>query len=269
MTDTDFDTRLGRVLRSALALPAATQLDAETAAATERTAGAIAAAAHGRDAARRGVAASSARRPAARGRVRPGADLPAPAGPTAAYILYPAPWGDIHVAASAGGIVALELRSSTEAFVEDVVERTGGAVVPDQEGVPASWRATLARARTELDEYFAGERTSFDLAVDLRGVSDWDRRVLEGAARLAYGEVTSYGRLARRIGQPRAARAVGGALGRNPIPIVIPCHRILAWDGTLGGYGGGGHGSRAAMLDVKRTLLALEGVPMPAPALAG
>lgn len=267
MTDIDLEAQLGGVLRSTLALPA--DLDDETASAMKRSSVALA------DVRRRhpvrpapATATETAR--ASRSQGRAGRAVPPPApGPTAAYVLYPAPWGDVHVAAGAGGIVALELRSSTERFVEDVVERTGGAVVPDQEGVPASWRATLARARKELDEYFAGERTSFDLAVDLRGISDWDRRVLEGAALLAYGEVTSYGRLARRIGQPRAARAVGGALGRNPIPIVIPCHRILAWDGTLGGYGGGGHGSRAAMLDVKRTLLALEGVPVPAPALAG
>ncbi|HEX8938756.1 MAG TPA: methylated-DNA--[protein]-cysteine S-methyltransferase [Candidatus Limnocylindrales bacterium] len=185
-------------------------------------------------------------------------------GPAAAYTTYPAPWGALHLAAADGGLVAIELRSTTARFVESLAARLGGAVVADQPGVPAAWHATLERARAELAEYFAGRRQRFDLPVDLRGVSVWDRRVLGGAAGLDYGEVTSYGRLARRIGQPRAARAVGGALGRNPLPIVIPCHRILAGDGSIGGYGGS-HAGRAAMLEVKRTLLALEGVSLPAP----
>jgi methylated-DNA-[protein]-cysteine S-methyltransferase len=135
--------------------------------------------------------------------------------------------------------------------------------------VPPPWRALLDRTVAELDEYFAGRRATFDLPVDLAGVSDWDRAVLGGAARLRYGEVTSYGRLARMIGRPGAARAVGGALGRNPVPIVIPCHRILAGDGSIGGYGGGWTGTREEMLGIKRSLLAREGVRIPAAALVG
>jgi methylated-DNA-[protein]-cysteine S-methyltransferase len=76
--------------------------------------------------------------------------------------------------------------------------------------------------------------------------------------------VTSYGRVARRIGRPGAARAVGGAVGRNPIGIVIPCHRVVAGDGSIGGYGGDWWGSREALLEVKRELLRLEGVDLPA-----
>ena len=89
-------------------------------------------------------------------------------------------------------------------------------------------------------------------------LDSWDRRVLEGARTLRRGEVTSYGRLARRVGAPGAARAVGAALGRNPYWLLIPCHRVVAGDGSIGGYGGG-----PDALDVKRDLLALEGVSVP------
>ncbi len=186
------------------------------------------------------------------------------ARPVAAFVRHPAPWGMLHLAAGDGGLVAIELASETGDFVDDLARRLGGPVVPDAPGTPAAWHATLEAATHQLDEYFAGARVRFDLPVDLPGVSAWDRLVLDGARRLAYGEVTSYGNLARAIGRPRAARAVGGALGRNPVPLVIPCHRIVAGDGTLGGYGGGGHGARARMLEVKRTLLALEGVRLSA-----
>ena len=179
--------------------------------------------------------------------------------PVAAFARHPAPWGVLHLAAGDRGLVAIELAAETADFVDDLARRLGGPVVPDIPGTRPAWHETLAAAGRQLDEYFAGARTRFDLPVDLPGVSAWDRLVLDGARRLAYGEVTSYGNLALAIGRPRAARAVGGALGRNPVPLVIPCHRIVAGDGTLGGYGGGGHGARVRMLDVKRTLLALEG----------
>jgi methylated-DNA-[protein]-cysteine S-methyltransferase len=87
--------------------------------------------------------------------------------------------------------------------------------------------------------------------------------VLGGVAAVPWGEATSYGRVARRIGRPGAARAVGGAVGRNPIGIVIPCHRVLAGDGSLGGYGGDWWGSRDALLEIKRELLRLEGIEVP------
>jgi len=177
----------------------------------------------------------------------------------AAFVQERAPWGLVHLAVSTRGIVAIELVSETGEFIESLSRRLGGAVVPDGPGLPATMHEALASARRELGEYFDGRRTTFDLPVDLDGVTAWDRLVLDGAQRLAYGETTSYGALARSIGRPRAARAVGGALGRNPVPLVIPCHRILAADGTLGGYGGGGHAPREQMLDVKRRLLELEG----------
>ena len=120
------------------------------------------------------------------------------------------------------------------------------------------WCATLDEAVRQIGEWFAGERRGFELPIDLR-VSDWDRRVLTGAARLQYGETASYGELARHVGKPGAARAVGGAMGRNPVPILIPCHRVIAGDGTLGGYGGSNYADRRASLEIKRRLLAIEG----------
>ncbi len=201
------------------------------------------------------TAATLARRSARRAWSDPARLLPA-----AAFIRHPAPWGVLHVAASDRGVVAIELASETSDFVDDLARRLHGDVVPAGPHVPSAWSDTLARVGRQLDEYFAGARTSFDVPVDIEGVSPWERLVLDGARSLSYGEATSYGRLAQRIGRPRAARAVGNALGRNPIPIVIPCHRILAGDGTIGGYGGASRASQARMLSVKRTLLAIEGV---------
>jgi len=114
-------------------------------------------------------------------------------------------------------------------------------------------------AARQIGEWFAGRRTRFEMPIDLR-VSDWDRLVLTGAARLHFGETVGYGELARRIGRPGAAQAVGGAMSRNPVPILIPCHRVIAGDGTLGGYGGSTYADRQAALAIKRRLLALEGV---------
>jgi methylated-DNA-[protein]-cysteine S-methyltransferase len=106
--------------------------------------------------------------------------------------------------------------------------------------------------RRELDEYFEGRRRDFDLALDLSPVPAFQREALHELARVPYGEVTTYGALAAKIGHPRAARAVGGAMNRNPIPIVLPCHRVVGSSGKLVGYAGG--------LDRKEQLLRLEGV---------
>ncbi len=108
----------------------------------------------------------------------------------------------------------------------------------------------LKETATQLEEYFAGERTAFDLHMELDG-TPFQREVWAELARIPYGETISYGELARRVGRPKGPRAVGQANGRNPIPIIVPCHRVLASNG-IGGYGGG--------LKVKRALLALEGV---------
>ena len=108
----------------------------------------------------------------------------------------------------------------------------------------------LKETASQLDEYFAGERTDFDVAMELDG-TNFQREVWSELTRIPYGETISYGELARRVGRPSAPRAVGQANGRNPIPVIVPCHRVLASNG-IGGYGGG--------LKVKRALLAVEGV---------
>jgi methylated-DNA-[protein]-cysteine S-methyltransferase len=112
--------------------------------------------------------------------------------------------------------------------------------------------AATDAVRRELDQYFAGERRRFGLRLDRRLIHGIARDVLAATARVPFGRTTTYGELAERIGNPRAARAVGNALGSNPIPIVVPCHRVLRTGGALGGYAGG--------LDRKERLLRLEGV---------
>ena len=108
----------------------------------------------------------------------------------------------------------------------------------------------LKETATQLEEYFAGERTEFDVPMELDG-TPFQREVWAELARIPYGTTISYGELARCVGRPNGPRAVGQANGRNPIPIIVPCHRVLASNG-IGGYGGG--------LKVKRALLAVEGV---------
>lgn len=107
----------------------------------------------------------------------------------------------------------------------------------------------FAAARRQLDEYFAGNRKDFDLPLKLSG-TDFQVQVLEELLKIPYGETTSYGDIARRIGRPKAVRAVGAANGRNPLPIVVPCHRVIGSHGDLTGFGGG--------LDTKAALLRLE-----------
>jgi methylated-DNA-[protein]-cysteine S-methyltransferase len=108
----------------------------------------------------------------------------------------------------------------------------------------------LKDTAAQLEEYFAGERTEFDVPMELDGTT-FQKEVWAELTRIPYGETISYGELARRVGRPKGPRAVGQANGRNPIPIIVPCHRVLAGNG-IGGYGGG--------LPMKRTLLAVEGV---------
>jgi methylated-DNA-[protein]-cysteine S-methyltransferase len=110
---------------------------------------------------------------------------------------------------------------------------------------------SVDNARRELDEYFEGRRRAFDLSLDLRALPPFTVSVLGELARVPYGKTTTYGELARRVGHPRAARAVGTVMNRNRIPIVLPCHRVVGSTGSLTGYAGG--------LDVKQALLELEG----------
>ena len=111
--------------------------------------------------------------------------------------------------------------------------------------------ALLREAATQFSAYFAGRRRDFDLPLDLRG-TDFQRKVWQALLRIAIGRTSSYGDIARELGAPKAVRAVGGAVGRNPISVIVPCHRVLGSDGSLTGYAGG--------LERKRALLQLEGV---------
>lgn len=119
----------------------------------------------------------------------------------------------------------------------------------------SGWRLTrshplLDRVAQQLDEYFAGERSHFECPLDLRRGTPFQRAVWHALLEIPAGQTTSYGELARRLGRPPAARAVGAAVGRNPLAIVVPCHRVLGRHGSLTGYAGG--------LDRKQALLELE-----------
>jgi methylated-DNA-[protein]-cysteine S-methyltransferase len=162
----------------------------------------------------------------------------------AAYDLADSPVGELLVATTERGLACISF-DPDEAL--DELSRTLGARVLR---VPQR----LDSARRELDEYFGGRRSVFDLPTDLSRLPRFQNLVLHELARVPYGEVTTYGALATRIGRPRAARAVGGALHRNPIPIVLPCHRVVGSTGKLVGYAGG--------LDRKEALLHLEGVTL-------
>ena len=180
--------------------------------------------------------------------------------PPIAWSAVDAPWGPVHVAASPEGLVALSHLAPPDAFVASLAHRLGDLdAAPDPRA-----RRMLDAAIGQVEAYLAGQLRRFDLPLDLGPRPAWDRAVLAGVAEVPWGEVTSYGRLARRIGRPGAARAAGGAVGRNPVGLIIPCHRVVAGDGTIGGYGGSWWGARDALLDVKRELLRLEGIELPA-----
>ena len=125
-------------------------------------------------------------------------------------------------------------------------------------GATARARDHAERARQELREYLAGRRTFFTVAIDLGGVGEFQARVLAEALRVPFGEVDSYSALARRVGHPRAARAVGNALGANPVPVIVPCHRIVRGDGTWGHYAFGG-AMKTQLLRLERTTPSLIG----------
>jgi methylated-DNA-[protein]-cysteine S-methyltransferase len=174
-------------------------------------------------------------------------------------------FGPLQLAASPCGVVGLEMRTTTDGFRAGLRRRLG---VAESDLAPALGPTNEARrqydqARDQLLEYAAGERTVFTIALELSGVSDWDRRILGGVRSIPFGSVTSYGRLAGLAGSRGAARAAGGAVRRNPIGLLIPCHRVIAGDGSIGGYGGSWFADREELLALKRALLAHEGVTVP------
>lgn len=168
------------------------------------------------------------------------------------------PSGLLAVAATQLGIVAAEWQVSEDVLLEGLRRRLESVEVAT---VGTDARRRLDDARPILEAMLAGhDAAAAGIPIDLRDRPAFDQRVLAEVRGVPWGETASYGEIARRVGAPRAARAVGGALGRNPIALVIPCHRIIASDGTLGGYGGDGWVDRATALARKRELLAREGV---------
>ncbi|MGI9823258.1 methylated-DNA--[protein]-cysteine S-methyltransferase [Agromyces sp. Marseille-Q5079] len=133
------------------------------------------------------------------------------------------PIGRIEIIADGSAITALSIEHD-------------GTLLHD--GEPEHSDAVLERAKTQLAEYFDGVRTEFDLPVHLEG-TEFQRAVWERLRRLRHGDATSYGALAAAVGKPGSARAIGGAVGANPVPIIIGCHRVLASDGRITGYSGG------------------------------
>jgi methylated-DNA-[protein]-cysteine S-methyltransferase len=158
-----------------------------------------------------------------------------------AYDLADSPVGELLVAVTDRGLCRIAYRP------DDAIDELAGDFGARVLRVPR--RVELVRR--ELDEYFEGRRREFDLTLDLTPVADFHRVALDELARVPYGQVTTYGALATQVGKPHAARAIGGAMNRNPIPIVLPCHRVVGANGKLVGYAGG--------LERKELLLRLEG----------
>jgi methylated-DNA-[protein]-cysteine S-methyltransferase len=159
------------------------------------------------------------------------------------------PIGELMVAVTPRGLacVAFEGDAYRHELLERIANEISPRILPSAKGTD-EWRR-------ELDEYFAAERTRFDLPIDRRLIHGIARDVLVQTGRIGFGQTNTYGEIAKKIGHPTAARAVGRALGSNPIPIVIPCHRVIGASGKLTGYAGG--------LDRKVTLLELEGSLLP------
>lgn len=141
------------------------------------------------------------------------------------------PIGPVWVAVSANGLVALDVEPDGARLIQFLKERYGASVSRDDSKTKEVVR--------QVGEYLAGERQTFDLEIDWSGMTDFQRRVLSETAAIPYGGTTTYTELARRVGKPKAARAVGRAQATNPIPLVLPCHRVLGQDGSLRGYGMG------------------------------
>ena len=158
-----------------------------------------------------------------------------------AYDLADSPVGELLVAVTDRGLCRIAYRPDDA--LDELADDFGARILR----VPRR----IDRIRRELDEYFEGNRHEFHLELDLTPVAGFNRLALDELARVPYGQVTTYGALAAKIGRPAAARAVGGAMNRNPIPIVLPCHRVVGAGGSLVGYAGG--------LERKELLLKLEG----------
>ncbi|MFN8598398.1 MAG: methylated-DNA--[protein]-cysteine S-methyltransferase [Anaerolineae bacterium] len=157
--------------------------------------------------------------------------------------------GDLYVAVSERGLIALDFGLGERNFVDRVQRRTKATLVRSREA--------CAEAMQQVREYLDGKRTKFDLPLDMTTMTAFQKQVLTAALKIPRGQWLTYGDVAKAIGRPQASRAVGQALGHNPVPIVIPCHRVLGSDGSLHGYSGGGG------IQTKAWLLQLEGASLP------
>ncbi|MCC5950654.1 MAG: methylated-DNA--[protein]-cysteine S-methyltransferase [Acidimicrobiia bacterium] len=171
-----------------------------------------------------------------------------------AWTTTPSPIGPLLVITTPAGVARVCFATEDHSFA---LTQWLGDRPDDRSADPVEDRTGLDEAVRHIDDaveqlaaYFAGSRTDFDVPVDLGAVQGFSAAVLDELLTIPYGEVRSYGEVANNIDNPAAVRAVGGACGRNPVPLLVPCHRVLRSDGSLGGFGGG--------LDVKRFLLDLE-----------
>jgi methylated-DNA-[protein]-cysteine S-methyltransferase len=166
------------------------------------------------------------------------------------YALVDSPIGTLVAAATPRGLATLSYEDFNGG-VDAVLDSLAAKLSPRMLEAPAR----LDDVRRELDEYFEGRRREFDLPIDWALASSFGRRVLTATAAIPFGQVSTYGKVAAQAGNPKASRAAGRALGANPIPIVVPCHRVVGARGRLTGYTGGLHR--------KVALLEIEGVVLP------
>ena len=170
------------------------------------------------------------------------------------YVTLPSPFGTLLVATTDRGLVRLAYPDEhPDAVLQELSDRISPRVLESP--------LRTDEVRRELEDYFEQRRRGFDLNVDLSLVGGFAKRVLQATSRIPYGAVSTYREVAATAGSPRGFRAAGNALGSNPVPIVVPCHRVLRSGGGLGGYTGG--------LDRKEFLLRLEGVPVVHPGARG
>lgn len=163
------------------------------------------------------------------------------------YRVFETEWGFCGLVATARGLLATFLPQKTRASVKRRVSRQHPDATPDDNLLPELVQA--------IRDYFRGKPVRFDVALELDHQPEFRRRVLEACRSIPRGQTASYADLARAAGSPQAMRAVGGAMANNPLPLVVPCHRVVRSDGTLGGF------SSPDGVRQKRRLLQLEGVP--------
>jgi len=160
------------------------------------------------------------------------------------YSGFKGPFGPCFLARTDKGLCAFSVRGSKRSFLEQFDRHSDVSLVEVKDCMP--------EARRQILEYFSGRRQRFELPLDLFLGTPFQQKAWRGLCRIPFGKTRSYGWLAGQTGKPSAARAVGQANGKNPIPVIVPCHRVIAADGSIGGFSGG--------LGLKRKLLALEGI---------